>query len=544
MLLALVLAALWFGAGQAAAGEPGGASQDAGQSAASGQGAGAGGGAYQAGATNSAMSIRVLSPGNNGDVTQSNTTTALGVAANGNTTNQNLSQSQTGGGHGSDNAQIAGQSATNGQSAYADATALQLAPSNSATSIRVLSPGNDGDVTQSNAATAGAIAANDNDTTQSTDQSQSGGGSGSDSTQIAGQDAANRQTADADATAVQVKPSNEALSIRVLSPGSDGDVTQSNSTKAIGAALNDNETTQSIDQSQTGGSPAYSEDRTKKDDHGKGSDSTQIAGQSASNRQYADADATAVQVKPSNEASSIRVLSPGRGGDVTQSNSTTAVAAAKNDNDTTQSIDQDQSGRGGSGDYLQVAGQGSTSSQGASADALALQLGASNTNAPVRVLSHGKDGDVTQSNSTTAVGLALNDNETTQSIEQDQTGRGHGSDDLQVAGQGAWNRQGADAGALALQLGASNENAPVRVGSPNHGHGGSVHQSNSVGAVAAALNGNATSQSLTQAQTGYGSDSLQVAGQGSWNDQHAGVLSIALQAILPKGKKKRGMIEG
>ena len=280
MLLALVLAALWFGAGQAAAEEPSGASQDAGQSASSGQDAGAGGGAYQAGAANNAMNIRVLSPGNNGDVTQSNTTTAVGVAANSNTTNQSVGQSQTGG-HGSDYAQIAGQSATNDQSASAGAAAFQLAPSNSVTSIRVLSPGNDGDVTQSNAATAGAIAANDNDTTQSTDQSQTGGGSASDYTQIAGQDSASHQSADADAAAVQVKPSNEALAIRVLSPGNDGDVTQSNSSTAIGAALNDNETTQSLDQSQTGTSPAYSEDRTKKDD-GKGSDYTQIAGQSAS----------------------------------------------------------------------------------------------------------------------------------------------------------------------------------------------------------------------------------------------------------------------
>ena len=396
-------------------------------------------------------------------------------------------------------------------------------------------------LTQSNAATAGAIAANDNDTTQSIDQSQTGGGSGSDYTQIAGQDSASHQSADADAAAVQVKPSNEALSIRVLSPGNDGDVTQSNSATAIGAALNDNETTQSIDQSQTGASPAYSEDRTKKDDYGKGSDYTQIAGQNASNRQYADADAVALQVKPSNESSSIRVLSPGNGGDVTQSNSTTAIAAAKNDNDTTQSIDQDQSGRGGSGDYLQVAGQDSWSGQGASADALAVQFGASNTNAPVRVLSHGSDGDVTQSNSTKAIGLALNDNETTQSIDQDHVGGGHGSGYAQVAGQGSWNRQSAGAGALAFQLGASNDNAPVRVGS--RGGGGSVHQTNAVGAIAAALNGNATSQSLQQMQTGYGSDYLQVAGQGSWNDQRAGALAFALQAMLDK-KKKRGVIEG
>ena len=94
-----------------------------------------------------------------------------------------------------------------------------------------------------------------------------------------------------------MKPSNTAVSIRVLSPGKGGDVTQSNDATAVGIAKNDNETKQSIDQSQPGG---------------YGSDYTQIAGQKAKNEQKADADATAVQVKPSNTAASIRVLSPGR----------------------------------------------------------------------------------------------------------------------------------------------------------------------------------------------------------------------------------------
>ena len=73
-----------------------------------------------------------------------------------------------------------------------------------------------------------------------------------------------------------------------------------------------------------------------------GSSYTQIAGQKADNEQKADADAKAVQVKPSNTAASIRVLSPGKGGDVTQSNDATAVGIAKNDNETKQFIDQTQ----------------------------------------------------------------------------------------------------------------------------------------------------------------------------------------------------------
>jgi hypothetical protein len=61
---------------------------------------------------------------------------------------------------------------------------------------------------------------------------------------------------------------------------------------------------------------------------GKGSSYTQIAGQKADSDQKAFADATAVQVKPSNENSSIRVGSKGDDGDVTQSNDATALAIA------------------------------------------------------------------------------------------------------------------------------------------------------------------------------------------------------------------------
>ena len=104
-----------------------------------------------------------------------------------------------------------------------------------------------------------------------------------------------------------------------------------------------------------------------------------------------------------------------------------------------------------------------------------------------------------------------------------------------MAGQGSWSRQDAGAGALALQLGASNENAPIRVGSP--GGGGSVEQSNEVTALAAALNLNETCQRLMQDQ-GYGSGSLQVAGQGSWDDQRGGAWSRAIQGGMKKKHKR------
>ena len=547
-LLGALLLVLCFGAGQAVAADGGGAAQTAGQSAPSGQTADGTGSAYQAGPSNSASSIRVLSPGSGGAVSQSNSTTAAAIAANANKTDQSTSQSQTGGLPGSDYTQIAGQEAENKQDADADAEAVQIAPSNDGQSIRVLSPGNDGDLTQSNSATAGAAALNGNQTDQSVDQSQAGGaapsyvddkkpdhmsGSGSDYTQVAGQAASNHQDADADATAVQVKPSNTASSIRVLSPGNGGDVSQSNSTTAIAAGLNANKTDQSIEQSQ-GGSSAPSDARKPDEKSYGGSSYTQVAGQAASNHQDADADATAVQVKPSNTASSIRVLSPGNDGDVSQSNDATAVGIAANLNKTDQSIDQDQSGTGQGSDYTQIAGQEASNKQDADADALAVQLKPSNSNQSIRVLSPGNDGDVSQSNNTTAVAAALNANKTDQSIDQSQTGGGHGGSYLQVAGQGAWSRQDADAGAAAFQLGASNDNAPIRVLSP--GGSGSVEQSNNVTALAVALNLNETCQALMQSQSGHGSDYTQVAGQGSWDDQRGGAWSHAIQGGMKKKK--------
>jgi hypothetical protein len=612
-----VLVLALVSAGTAAAEDGGGAGQVAGQSAASGQSAGGSSGASQYGPTNGATSIRVLSPGNDGAVTQSNTTTAGAIAANANKTSQSTDQSQTGGGYGSPYTQIAGQEAKNAQSADADAKAVQVAPSNDARSIRVLSPGNDGDVTQSNAATAGAVAANGNETKQSIDQTQAGSGYGSDATQIAGQDASSRQSAEADADAVQVKPENDATSIRVLSPGDGGDVTQSNDAVAIGAALNGNETKQSVDQTQGGSGRSGSGDATQiagqsadsrqsadadakavqvkpsnsamsirvlspgddgdvtqsntakavglaangnetkqsidQTQAGSGGSSTQVAGQAAKNHQDADADATAVQWKPSNTASSIRVLSPGDGGDVTQSNDAVAIGAALNGNETKQSIDQVQGGRemesakpehdskgkhdekGKGSEYVQVAGQEASNYQSADADAVAFQVKPQNTNDSVRVGSRGDDGDVTQSNSTTALAAALNLNETKQSIDQTQTGGGHGGSYTQVAGQGAWSAQKADADAAAVQLGASNENAPIRVG--GHGGGGSVEQSNDVGALALALNLNETRQYLDETQSGHGSDALQVGGQGSWSEQRGGAMSRAIQGGMRKKHK-------
>ena len=95
-LVATAALVLCFSAGQAVAMEGGsGAGQDAGQSAQSGQSASGGSGAYQLGPSNNAGSVRVLSPGDNGSVSQSNNTTAGAIAANLNKTDQSVDQSQT-----------------------------------------------------------------------------------------------------------------------------------------------------------------------------------------------------------------------------------------------------------------------------------------------------------------------------------------------------------------------------------------------------------------------------------------------------------------
>jgi hypothetical protein len=265
--------------------------------------------------------------------------------------------------------------------------------------------------------------------------------------------------------------------------------------------------------------------------YGKGG--TQAIGQSAWNKQDADADATAKQIKPSNTNAPVNIGSAGGSGSVTQTNAALAGALAGNLNLTSQSASQSQSGGGG----VQAIGQDAGSYQSADADATAFQLKPTNTNAPVSIdggHGHGKKtdcgcddkrgdlhaggsgGDVTQTNLAAAAGIALNANLLDQSADQSQGGgmdakgygkddKGHGKDDkcgcygkggTQAIGQSAWNKQHADASANAWQLGAANDNTPVRIGSP--GNGGNVTQTNAALAFALAANLNALNQEATQ----------------------------------------------
>ena len=140
-LLVTATLALCFSAGQAAAEESDpGAAQAAGQSAASGQDADGSGDAYQGGATNRTFDIRVLSPAR--VVTSRSRTRRLPSASPRTTTTRNRASTspRRAAALVPTRTQVAGQEAKSTQDADADATAKQIAPTNEAFSIRVLSP--------------------------------------------------------------------------------------------------------------------------------------------------------------------------------------------------------------------------------------------------------------------------------------------------------------------------------------------------------------------------------------------------------------------
>ncbi len=488
----------------------GGGTQAIGQSAKNDQDATALAKTIQVKPSNTNISVRVLSPGDDGNVTQTNTASSDATAFNLNATKQDADQKQDGdsckctGGE-----QAIGQSADSEQDATALAKTVQEKPSNTNISVRVLSPGDDGDVTQSNTATSDATAGNINLTKQDADQKQDGSG-----LQAIGQSADNDQKALAAALTVQEKPSNKNISVRVLSPGDGGSVTQSNTASSDATAFNLNATKQDADQKQDG-------------DSCKCTSGEQAIGQSAKSDQDAKALAATFQVKPSNTNTSVRVLSKGDDGDVTQSNDASSSAFAGNLNLTKQDADQKQDGdsckcAGG----IQAIGQSAKSDQEAKALAATFQVKPSNTNTSVRVLSKGDDGDVTQSNDASSSAFAGNLNLTKQDADQKQDGSG-----IQAIGQFAKNDQDAFALGTTFQIGASNENTPVRVGSK--GDGGSVTQSNTATSDAVAANLNFLEQDADQKQDSsckcHEAFGIQAIGQFAKNDQKAVALAATFQ---------------
>jgi hypothetical protein len=487
------------------------------QVAGTGQSANSSASSTQVAPSNSAISVRIGSPGNDGSVSQSNDSQAGALAGNLARTTQDASQQSSGGGA----TQAADQAAKTEQSANAGATSTQVKPSNSAISVRIGSPGDDGDVSQSNSSAALAKAGNAADTSQTATQDASGGcGCGGGSTQAADQSAKTEQSANADATSKQIKPSNSAISVRIGSGGNNGSVDQSNSSAALAKAGNAADTTQTATQDPQGGSC------------GCGGGATQAADQSAKTKQSANADADSTQVKPSNSAISVRIGSSGDDGDVSQSNSSEAGALAGNAARTDQSADQEAGPGSGSG--TQASDQEAATLQRADSDATSKQIHPSNDATSVRIGSPGNGGSVDQSNSSAAFSLAGNAAHTTQDATQDPRSSGCGCDGggVQAAGQFAFTGQSADSSATSEQIGASNSATSVRLGNKDHkdgscgcedhgspygmddGHGsggsfgddGSVSQSNSSDAFSAAGNLAKTDQTADQ-EAGSGSGS-------------------------------------
>ena len=520
VVLAIAMLALLVSAGQAVASDQGGPAQAAGQVADGGQAAGALSGASQSHPGNQNISVRVLSPGNAGNVTQTNAVSSNATAGNANITGQSAGQTQSGSCGCEGGTQAIGQSATNDQAAAALSLATQANASNTNIPVRVLSDGNDGSVEQTNSVESDATAANINATGQSADQSGAGGSG----TQAIGQSADSEQDAAAASKAEQTGAKNTNISVRVLSPGDDGDVSQSNTVESDATAANLNLTGQHAGQTQSGAG------------------GTQAIGQSAKSDQGAAALSAAKQDGASNTNVPVRVLSPGNGGSVTQTNSVESDATAANLNATKQDADQTQSGHGCgcSSDGTQAIGQSAKNDQAAIALSAALQSGASNTNTPVRVDSKGDDGDVSQKNSVESDATALNLNGLHQDADQTQSGGSSASKccesgGTQAIGQSAESSQGALAASLAAQVAGhdkcgcssgGNSNTPVRVDSK--GDGGYVDQSNKVESDATAANLNLTGQDADQTQGGAGG--TQAIGQSAKNEQAAAAFSAALQS--------------
>ncbi len=171
-----------------------------------------------------------------------------GVPAETSTQGQSSACSCSGSGSG---VQTANQSAGTGQKSGAASTATQDHPSNTNVSIRVLSPGGDGSVSQANTVGPGHVR-----------QRRDDGPDGHPEPgqpfvrlqrfglriQSANQSAGTQQESGALSTATQDHPSNTNVSIRVLSPGDDGSVSQANTAGSIATSLAS--TTQNATQTQ------------------------------------------------------------------------------------------------------------------------------------------------------------------------------------------------------------------------------------------------------------------------------------------------------
>jgi hypothetical protein len=552
--LAAFVAALVATAGTAFAADP---VQSATQSASTGQDALAASSATQVQPSNQNISVRVLSPGDDGAVTQSNVAASSANASNTATTTQSASQALASGCgcavSGLDSGQIdqilpgaiqaadgSAQPASAADAPAADPNAAPApAPDAQAAPAPDAKPAPAPDAkpapasSQANDAASSGTATNAAPTTQTATQSVPSG-SGVQSSQ---QDASTEQGAVAASSAEQVKPSNQNISVRILSPGDSGSVSQSNAALSSAGASNTATTSQSGTQSG-------------------GGSGVQSSTQNADTHQAAVGLSSAKQIEPENSNISVRILSPGNDGSVSQSNTAASSANATNDAPVTQSSTQSSGSCGceptrgivvpdpcgckqplpdpcgckqtdGTGTGVQAIGQSSNVGQLADAASSAVQVAPSNSNDPVRIGSYGNDGTVKQSNLAASSASSTNDAPVTQTGTQTQAGYGCGCSSgpgVQAIGQSSKVGQLAGSLSSATQIGASNESSPVRIDSP--GGGGALWQSNTAASSASSTNTAPTSQSGTQAQSGAG---VQAIGQKADTWQAGFAVSSALQ---------------
>jgi hypothetical protein len=128
----------------------------------------------QKGACNINSPVRIKSDGDDGDVSQSNSSDAESAAGNDNETKQSADQS-AGSGYGDAAVQAIGQWADNAQDASSDATSEQYYPSNVNAPVWLYSYGGGGSVEQSNDSDAASAAGNRNSTCQRAQQGQGTG---------------------------------------------------------------------------------------------------------------------------------------------------------------------------------------------------------------------------------------------------------------------------------------------------------------------------------------------------------------------------------
>jgi hypothetical protein len=484
------------------------------------------------------------------------------------------------------------------QNASSSATSAPGVQSNTNTPVSVGGSGGDGNVTQSNDSTANSGAVNKNNSVQGIDQDESskqtqtaeqeGGGcctdhntpaatfvpgdqsqSSLDQTQRSKQYEKARndidQNADSTATSAPGVQSNVNAPVRVGSDGNNGDVNQSNSSTANSFAGNKNNSWQGIDQDESSKQSQRAEQEPSSccDGGGGGGDpQSQRSYQKEQAKNDIDQNATSTATSAPGVQTNVNepvtvasndcntVCAGGSGGNVDQSNSSTANSGAGNKNNSAQGIAQDESSYqrqwaeqegsgccgGSSGELYQKQKSRQEErakndiDQNATSTATSAPGVQANVNAPVRVGSDGSEGDVNQSNSSTANSAAWNKNRSGQWIDQSERSKqkqgaeqegsgccdsrsGEGLTQSQRSYQKEKAKNDIDQNATSTATSApgvqSNTNTPVYVaekdacGVCGGGSSGDVNQSNSSTANSFAKNKNNSWQGIDQDESSY-----------------------------------------